>query len=87
MLILIGRYGSVPWVSLILAASFGSYGLLRKKAGVNPLISLFLETLLLTPAALGFLLILAAQDTGRWERSIGKPTGSCCWRESSPSYR
>lgn len=56
--------GVVPWVSLGLAVAFGLYGLLRKMAPVDPLSGLFVETLLLTPAALGFLLMLAAQDHG-----------------------
>ncbi|MCP5419739.1 MAG: EamA family transporter RarD [Gammaproteobacteria bacterium] len=61
---LVFRQGSVPWISLVLAASFGSYGLLRKRAGVNPLLSLFLETLLLSPFALTWLIVLAVQGQG-----------------------
>jgi chloramphenicol-sensitive protein RarD len=64
VLILVSQHGVVPCVSLVLAVSFGSYGLLRKKADVNPLVSLFLETLLLTPAALCLLLVLALQGHG-----------------------
>lgn len=62
--ILVLRHGAVPWVSLVLACSFGGYGLLRKRAGVSPLLSLFLETLLMTPAALGWLIMLAVQGKG-----------------------
>lgn len=58
------NYGEVPWISLALAGSFSSYGLLHKKAGMDSLGSLFLETLLLTPVALGFLLVLAVQHKG-----------------------
>jgi len=43
--------GSLPWVSLALAASFGLYGLLRKIAPVDPLTGLFAETLLMAPFA------------------------------------
>ncbi len=57
-------YGAIPWVSLALAGSFSGYGLLHKKAGVDSLHSLFLETLLLTPVALGLLLVLAVQGKG-----------------------
>jgi chloramphenicol-sensitive protein RarD len=44
--------GQLPWIALVLAASFGSYGLLRKVAVLGALEGLTLETLLLAPAAL-----------------------------------
>ena len=43
--------GSFPWVALTLAWSFAFYGLLRKTAPVGPLVGLFVETVLLVPAA------------------------------------
>ncbi len=46
------RFGSLPWVALALALSFGVYGLLRKKATVDPVTGLFFETTILLPAAL-----------------------------------
>ncbi|MDP2816463.1 MAG: EamA family transporter RarD [Rectinemataceae bacterium] len=49
-------YGSIPWTSLILASSFGFYGLLKKKAGLEPMVSLAIETLLVSPFALAYLL-------------------------------
>lgn len=48
--------GVLPWISLLLAFTFGSYGLLRKKVAVDSLIGLTVETLLLAPFALSFLL-------------------------------
>ncbi|WP_341502433.1 EamA family transporter RarD [Gallaecimonas sp. GXIMD4217] len=51
-------FGSLPWIALVLAFSFGFYGLLRKKVPVDPLAGLFLETLLLLPAALAYLWLL-----------------------------
>lgn len=44
--------GVFPWIALILAFSFGFYGLLRKVAPVGPLIGLLMETTLLLPLAL-----------------------------------
>jgi chloramphenicol-sensitive protein RarD len=41
--------GQLPWISLVLAFSFGTYGLLRKIAPVGALIGLTVETLLLAP--------------------------------------
>jgi chloramphenicol-sensitive protein RarD len=58
--------GHVPWISLVLAASFGLYGLLRKTASLGALEGLALETLLLAPLAVGGLLWLAAQGQGHF---------------------
>lgn len=44
--------GVVPWISLVLAFSFGTYGLLRKKVPLDGLSGLFVETLLLLPLGL-----------------------------------
>lgn len=49
--------GRLPWIALVLAASFGGYGLMRKIAVLGPLEGLALETILLAPfavLALGF---------------------------------
>jgi chloramphenicol-sensitive protein RarD len=53
--------GQLPWVSLVLAVTFGCYGLLRKQIPVDPLTGLLIETALIAPLALGFLLHLAGQ--------------------------
>lgn len=53
--------GEVPWIALILAWSFGLYGLLRKIAQVDALIGLTVETLLLAPLATGYLVWLQSQ--------------------------
>lgn len=44
--------GELPWISLLLALSFGSYGLFRKQIPLDGLSGLFVETLLLLPLAL-----------------------------------
>ena len=49
---LVAVKGVVPWVSLSLALSFGSYGLIRKMAGFDAMLGLTIETLLLAPIAL-----------------------------------
>ena len=46
------QLGSLPWIALVLATTFGVYGLLRKIAVLGPLEGLALETLWLTPPAL-----------------------------------
>ena len=49
--------GSLPWLSLGLALSFGFYGVIRKKAPVAALPGLVVETWLLLPLALLWLLL------------------------------
>jgi len=64
VLALVVGYGVFPWISLTLALSFGSYGMLRKKAGFNPMLGLSVETLLIAPIALTFLTLLALRGDG-----------------------
>jgi len=47
--------GRLPWVALVLATTFGVYGLLRKVASFGALEGLTLETLMLAPLAIGLL--------------------------------
>ncbi len=58
VLFLTFAYGSFPWVALVLCGTFGLYGFLRKKSGTAPIPGLFLETILLTPVAMAYLLFL-----------------------------
>jgi chloramphenicol-sensitive protein RarD len=46
----------LPWIALSLAFSFGFYGLLRKTVAVESIPATFVETLLVSPLTLGFLL-------------------------------
>jgi chloramphenicol-sensitive protein RarD len=55
---LVVRLGAFPWVALALAATFGLYGLLRKTARIDPVVGLLVETTLLAPVALAYLLAL-----------------------------
>jgi chloramphenicol-sensitive protein RarD len=54
------RVGTLPWISLTLASSFGLYGLVRKQSKAGPIVGLFFETGLLLPFAVGYLLVLGA---------------------------
>ncbi len=53
-------YGRPPWVALVLAFSFGTYGLLKKQAGVGAVESITLETLVLAPVAMAYVAWLVA---------------------------
>jgi len=57
-------YGRLPWIALTLALSFGTYGLLKKLAGVGAAESLALETLVLLLPALIYLGVLEATGGG-----------------------
>ncbi|MFC4596790.1 EamA family transporter RarD [Cohnella hongkongensis] len=45
-------YGSLPWVSLTLALSFGLYGLVKKRVKIDSSLGLMTETAIVVPAAL-----------------------------------
>lgn len=50
--------GSIPYVSLALAFSFGFYGLVRKKINIASISGLLIETLLIAPLALAYVIYL-----------------------------
>ncbi|MDF1555464.1 MAG: EamA family transporter RarD [Deferrisomatales bacterium] len=64
--------GEVPAISLVLAGSFGTYGLVRKLAGVRAVIGLTVETSLLSPFALAFMLTL--WRSGESSFLVGNPS-------------
>ena len=49
----------IPWVSLALAGTFSFYTVLRKKMGTDPIQGLFVETMLVLPFAIAFLIWMA----------------------------
>lgn len=55
------NYGSLPWIALTLAFSFGFYAALKKRATLPALQGLALETTMLTPLAAGYLVWLMLQ--------------------------
>lgn len=60
VLVLAIGYGQPPWISLTLAFSFATYGLVKKKVNIGGLESLAAETVILFVPALGYLLWLGA---------------------------
>lgn len=57
-------YGRLPWIALSLAFSFGIYGLVKKLAPLGSLYGLTLETALVFPAALIYLVFVESTGTG-----------------------
>lgn len=62
VVVIVVFYGSVPWISLTLAASFALYGLVKKRLGpaVDSVSGLALETAWLTPIAIAQLAVVGA---------------------------
>lgn len=66
--------GTIPWISLVLAGTFATYGLVRKRSPAGPMVGLFFETTLLTPLAGGFLLwVLFTGDHGPLPAGLDAP--------------
>ena len=65
--------GVPPWIALVLASSFGFYGLVKKGLRVGPVVSVTAEVLLLSPVALTVL----------WSfHSAGQGAFGASWRDS-----
>lgn len=58
------NYGRLPWIALVLAVTFGLYGLAKKVAPLGSFYGLTLETGMLCLPSLGFLILLAARGEG-----------------------
>jgi chloramphenicol-sensitive protein RarD len=54
VVVLSAQVGHPPWISLILAFSFGTYGLVKKQVSAGPVEGLTYEGLVLAPVALGY---------------------------------
>jgi chloramphenicol-sensitive protein RarD len=62
-------FGVLPWIGLALAGSFGSYGLVKKKAPLPSLEGLTVETAVLLVPAAAYLIALDASATGAFRHS------------------
>jgi len=63
VLVLIIEYGTIPWIALSLAASFAFYGLVKKLVQLDSLITLGLETLMVFPFAVAYMIYLQMNGT------------------------
>jgi chloramphenicol-sensitive protein RarD len=61
---LTAQYGKIPWIALTLTVTFGLYGLVKKLIRVEAMVGLTLETLIVAPIALGYILWLQASGNG-----------------------
>ena len=65
-------HGALPWIPLVLAVSFGLYGLMRKIMPVDPVGGLLIETLMMAPVSFGYLVWLGGTGAGAF--LAGSPT-------------
>ncbi len=63
VLIQVISFGSVPWIALTLACSFATYGAIRKRLPIDSITGLWLETLILAPVMLLYMLFFASSDS------------------------
>jgi chloramphenicol-sensitive protein RarD len=63
VLLLTASFGKLPWISLVLAFSFALYGLVRKLAPVMPVVGFTLETAILAPLGLAYLLYVGGNGS------------------------
>ena len=74
VLILAIDYGRPPWIAFALAASWGSYGLVKKQLGLNALEGLAIETTLSLIPYGAYLIYLGSKGTGQFGHHIGLTT-------------
>lgn len=57
------QYGRIPWIALVLALSFASYGAIKKHVKINTMVGLLLETAIITPLAFVYIFIRQINGT------------------------
>ena len=67
IMIMVIRAGYLPWVSLVVPLSFAIYALLKKFIQVSPFSSIMLETLIISPLAIGYLAYLASHGQNAYQ--------------------
>lgn len=63
VIIITVQYGKVPWVALLLAMTFGLYGLVKKLSNLTSIVGLTMETMIIAPVALGYLVYKQVEGT------------------------
>ncbi len=63
------QFGSLPWIALILAISFGFYGLIRKKIAVDSFTGMAIETAFMLPIALIYLVLSTSPTANMFDNS------------------
>jgi chloramphenicol-sensitive protein RarD len=64
-------YGRLPWIALLIALSWGGYGIMKKLLGLGALEGLAIETFISGFFYLGYLIYIGTQGTGQFGRTTG----------------
>jgi chloramphenicol-sensitive protein RarD len=72
VLVLTIGHGAAPWTAILIASTFAAYGLVKKRVLLGPMMSVFVETVILAPLAL---LWLWGLHSGHWTDLGGRPGG------------
>jgi chloramphenicol-sensitive protein RarD len=71
VVVLTVQFGTVPWIALVIAISWGSYTLLKKKLNLGALVGLSIETTLTLPVFLTYLIWIEHKGTAQLGTSVG----------------
>ncbi|TYL46567.1 EamA family transporter RarD [Marinomonas sp. IMCC 4694] len=63
------QFGSLPWIALALAITFGFYGLVRKKIAVDSFTGMAIETAIMLPIALTYLMMSTSSTASVFNNS------------------
>lgn len=61
-------HGATPWVALVLAVTFGLYGLAKKRAPLDAVDGMTVETAIVVPAAIAYLALVPSAAGGEFTR-------------------
>lgn len=64
--------GTFPWIALALAGSFAGYALIRKRTPVDGVLDVSIETLLMSPLAIGVLCVFVWQGKAAYTQGTGR---------------
>ncbi|MFW5994589.1 MAG: EamA family transporter RarD [Spirochaetia bacterium] len=75
VLVITVHYAVIPWVALVLAGTFGFYGLIKKQMGLRPLTALAAESSFLAPLGLAIIVTQALRGEGAFISAGAGTTG------------
>lgn len=67
IMVMVLRTGYLPWVSIVVPLSFAIYALFKKYIKISPFTSILLETIIISPIAIGYLVYLAMQGSNAYQ--------------------
>jgi len=67
VVILTIQFGSFPWIAITLAVTFGVYGLAKKLIKVDSTVGLTIETMMVSPIALAYILLLESKGMNSFD--------------------